>query len=86
MKGVLIQELPVAGRNLTGVGKIVEQIASKSPLSIRGTKVVLRHSCDHSLAEGLDFIARWNSEQLLSKDLKAAIKAVIQKRRADFKD
>ena len=71
---------------MTGVWKIAEQIASKSPLSIRGTKVVLRHSRDHSVAEGLDFIARWNSEKLLSKDLTEAFKAVIQKRRADFED
>jgi enoyl-CoA hydratase len=71
---------------MTGVQKIAEQIASKSPLSIRGTKEVLRHGRDHSVAAGLEFIARWNSEKLLSKDLSEAFKALLQKRKPNFED
>lgn len=68
------------------VNKIAALIAAKSPLSIRGTKEVLRHARDHSVHEGLDFIARWNSARLLSDDLSESFKAVMEKRKPDYKE
>ncbi|MFM1875769.1 MAG: hypothetical protein RL266_1506 [Bacteroidota bacterium] len=61
-------------------------IASKSPLSIRGTKEVLRHTRDHSVQDGLHHMAVWNSAMLLSEDLTAAFMAAISKQQPDFKD
>ncbi len=71
---------------LEGVYKLAGQIASKSPLSIRGTKEVLRHARDHSVEEGLDFIARWNSTHLLSDDLTESFRAVTEKRKPSYTD
>ncbi len=71
---------------LEGVFKLARQIASKSPLSIRGTKEVLRHARDHSIEEGLDFIARWNSTHLLSDDLTESFLAVTEKKNSSYKD
>lgn len=68
------------------VFNIARQIAAKSPLSIRGTKAVLRHARDHSVADGLQFIARWNAEKLLSDDLTEAFQATLQKRVPEYKD
>lgn len=68
------------------VMKTAAVIASKSPLSIRGTKQVLHQSRDHSVAEGLDFIARWNSTMLLSDDLTEAFRAVMAKQKPQFED
>lgn len=64
--------------------KIAQSIASKSPLSIRGTKAILNHSRDHSVADGLDYMATWNAAMLLSDDLMEAFQAKMQKRDAVF--
>lgn len=44
-------------------------IARKSPLAIRGTKAILNHSRDHTVAQGLENVATWNAAMLLSEDL-----------------
>ncbi len=77
---------PTREKMMEEVFGIARQIAAKSPLSVRGTKKVLRNARDHSVAEGLQFIARWNAEKLLSDDLTEAFKAMLQKRAPDYKD
>jgi enoyl-CoA hydratase len=67
------------------VQQMAQSIASKSPLSIRGTKAILNHSRDHSVADGLDYMATWNAAMLLSDDLMEAFQAKMQKRDAVFK-
>lgn len=69
----------------TEVLKVAQSIASKSPLSIRGTKAILNHSRDHSVADGLEYMATWNAAMLLSDDLMEAFQAKMQKRDAVFK-
>ena len=71
---------------MEGVMNIAATIASKSPLSIRGTKEVLKYSRDHSVADSLDQMATWNAAMILSEDLQEAFKATMQKRAAEFKD
>lgn len=66
------------------VAEVARQIAAKSPLSIRGTKHILNHSRDHSVADGLDYMATWNAAMLLSNDLMEAFQASMQKREAKF--
>jgi enoyl-CoA hydratase len=68
----------------TEVTKIAEMIAKKSPISIRGTKHILNHSRDHSVADGLEYMATWNAAMLLSSDLMEAFQAKMQKREAEF--
>lgn len=65
--------------------KIAQSIAAKSPLSIRGTKAILNHTRDHSVADGLEYMATWNAAMLLSDDLMEAFQAKMQKREAIFK-
>lgn len=50
-------------------------IAAKSPLSIRGSKQIILHSRDHSVADGLNHIATWNAGMLMSDDVKIALEA-----------
>ena len=64
--------------------KIAETIAAKSPVSIRGTKHILLHTRDHSVADGLNYIATWNAAMLLSNDLQEAFAAKMEKRDAKF--
>ncbi len=60
---------------MTSVFELAKTIASKSPLSIRGTKQVLLYSREHSVSDGLNYIATWNAGMLMSNDIKTALKA-----------
>ncbi len=68
------------------VRKIAQTIAAKSPLAIRGTKDVLNYSRDHSVADGLNYVAGWNAAMLLSGDLNECIAAQREKRAPQFDD
>lgn len=82
--GLTNRSFPDAETMLTEVLKIAQTMAAKSPLSIRGTKAILNHSRDHSVADGLDYMATWNAAMLLSDDLMEAFQAKMQKRDAVF--
>ena len=71
---------------LEGVMQLARAIAAKSPLAIRGTKDMLNHARDHSVADGLDRVATWNAAMLLSEDLQAAIRAGLTKQAPTFRD
>ena len=65
---------------------IAAKIASKSPLAVTGTKAVLNFSRDHSIADGLEYVATWNSGMLSLKDLKESMLAMQEKREAVYED
>ena len=69
-----------------GVQEIATIIAAKSPLSIRGTKEMISYARDHTVADGLNYVATWNAAMLMSTDLKEAVAAQLQKRMPVFKD
>jgi enoyl-CoA hydratase/carnithine racemase len=69
-----------------GVMETARSIAAKSPLAIRGCKEMITYARDHSVADGLNYIATWNSAMLMSKDLFEAGAAAMQKREPVFKD
>ncbi len=69
-----------------GVAEMAAAIAAKSPLSIRGTKEMLNYARDHSVADGLNYIATWNAGMLMSADLKEAMMANMEKRKPEFRD
>ncbi|NJO02840.1 MAG: crotonase/enoyl-CoA hydratase family protein [Bacteroidia bacterium] len=68
------------------VWKVATEIANKSPLTVRGAKEMLNYSRDHSLSEGLQYVATWNAAMLMSDDLNEALLAQMHKRDAQFKD
>lgn len=67
-----------------GVLELARELAAKSPLALRGTKHAITYARDHSIADGLDQIATWNSGTLLSADLDEALAAFREKRPARF--
>ena len=69
-----------------GVREIATTIAAKSPLSIRGVKEMITYARDHSVADGLNYVATWNAAMLLSNDLQEAMMANMGKRKPEFKD
>ncbi|CAN7341808.1 crotonase/enoyl-CoA hydratase family protein [Pseudoduganella sp. LjRoot289] len=68
----------------TGVREIAAGIAAKSPLAVRGTKEMITYARDHSVADGLNYIATWNAAMLMSNDLQAAMMANMTKQVAKF--
>jgi len=59
---------------------LANEIAANSPVAVRGTKAVLAANDGRSVAEGLDFVARWNTMYLHSNDLKEAMTAFLERR------
>lgn len=71
---------------MDAVMAIAQNIASKSPLAIRGTKEMLLYSRDHTVKDGLDHIATWNAGMMSSADLQEGMQAQIEKRAAIYED
>ncbi|XP_011632018.1 delta(3,5)-Delta(2,4)-dienoyl-CoA isomerase, mitochondrial isoform X2 [Pogonomyrmex barbatus] len=55
--------------------EIAENIASKSPVAVQGSKMSMVYSRDHSVQEGLDHIAMHNKAMLQSEDFLNAVMA-----------
>ena len=69
-----------------GVMAMAQAIAAKSPLAIRGTKEMLNYGRDHSVADGLNYIATWNAAMLMSADLNEAMAAAKERRAPKYLD
>jgi len=65
---------------------VAHEIASKSPLAIWGTKEMLLYSRDHSVADGLDRIATWQTGMFQPSDMMEAFRAKAEGREAEFPD
>ena len=65
---------------------MARSIARKSPLAIAGIKRNLGYARDHSVADGLDYIATWNAGMLRPGDMMAAVNAKMAKAQAEFPD
>lgn len=84
--GLVNQVFPDKATMLAEVEEIAETIAAKSPISIRGTKEILRYSRDHSVKDSLNYIATWNAGMILSDDLSESFQANQEKRVPKFED
>lgn len=59
--------------------RTAESIAAKSPVAVIGVKRALIFSRDHSVSEGLEFIAQWNSWALQCPDIVNTLTAKLRK-------
>lgn len=71
---------------LAAAFELADAVAAKSPLAIAGIKRNLAYARDHSVADGLDYIATWNGGMLRAGDLMAAVQAKMAKQAASFPD
>jgi len=69
-----------------GVGGIAAAIAAKSPLAVRGSKEMITYARDHTVADGLNYVATWNAAMLMSADLAEALAAMRERRPAKYRD
>jgi len=74
------------GQLMSAASELAHSIAKKSPLAIAGIKRNLAYARDHSVADGLDYIATWNAGMLRSNELMTAIQAKMAKTEASFAD
>ena len=65
--------------------KMAKAIAQNPPLVVQGIKQVMNYSQDKSVADGLKYVALWNSAFLQSEDFAEAVSAFIERRPAEFK-
>uniref|UniRef100_A0A8C2WVG6 Delta(3,5)-Delta(2,4)-dienoyl-CoA isomerase, mitochondrial n=1 Tax=Cyclopterus lumpus TaxID=8103 RepID=A0A8C2WVG6_CYCLU len=60
--------------------EMAEEIAGRSPVAVQGTKINLVYSRDHSVAEGLDYMATWNMSMLQTQDVMKSAQAAMEKK------
>jgi enoyl-CoA hydratase len=82
--GLVNDVLPDADALRAAARALGEEIAANSPLAVQGVKAVLRACRGRSVAEGLDYVALWNTAFLQSDDLREAMTAFVEKRAPRF--
>ncbi|KQM50125.1 MULTISPECIES: crotonase/enoyl-CoA hydratase family protein [Pseudomonas] len=84
--GLVNRVYPDQDSLLAGVMEIAHEIASKSPIAVAGTKAMISYMRDHTVNDGLEYVATWNSAMLQSNDLRVAIAAHMSKQKPEFVD
>ncbi|XP_044523343.1 delta(3,5)-Delta(2,4)-dienoyl-CoA isomerase, mitochondrial [Gracilinanus agilis] len=59
---------------------LAAEISTKSPLAVQGSKINLLYSRDHTVKEGLNFMATWNMSMLQTQDIVKSVEAAFQKK------
>jgi enoyl-CoA hydratase len=62
------------------------EIASKAPLAVTGSKVMINYARDHSIADGLDYIATWQAGMFAPHHMAEAFRANGAKEAGQFPD
>lgn len=71
---------------LEGVRGVAREIAARSPLAVWGSKEMLNYGRDHSIADGLDYIATWQTGMFQPADMMEAFAAKSEKRDPAYPD
>jgi len=66
--------------------KTATTIASKSPMAVFSTKHNILYNRDHSVEDGLRYIATWNGSALQSKDVMESMQAFMAKKQVKYSD
>ena len=71
---------------LAAVLETAREIASKAPLAVAGSKVMINYARDHTIADALDYIAVWQVGMFSPAHMAEAFAAKNEKRDANFMD
>ena len=71
---------------LESVMNIAEQIASKAPLAIYGSKRMINYARDHSTEDALDYVRIWNASMLQQDEIQESMRAAKEQRSGDYVD
>ncbi|XP_053507145.1 delta(3,5)-Delta(2,4)-dienoyl-CoA isomerase, mitochondrial isoform X2 [Ictalurus furcatus] len=78
--GLVSRVFPDKESMIAGALEIAGEIAGRSPVAVQGTKINLLYSRDHSVTEGLDYMATWNMSMLQTQDLMKSAQAAMEKK------
>jgi enoyl-CoA hydratase len=85
--GLVNEVFPDQESMLKHVMSVARDIADKSPLAVHGSKVMINYARDHSIADGLDYIATWQAGMYNPEtDMREALVARREKRATKFAD
>jgi enoyl-CoA hydratase len=85
--GLVNDVFPAQEAMLAHVFALATEIAEKSPLAVHGSKVMINYARDHTIADGLDYIATWQSGMYNPEiDMREAMVARKEKRKPNFAD
>src|SRR5436305_7207362 len=85
--GIVNEIFPTQEAMLAHAMSVAKDIAEKSPLAVHGSKVMINYARDHSIADGLDYIATWQAGMYNPEiDMRESFKARAGKRKAEFAD
>jgi enoyl-CoA hydratase len=68
------------------VMELAAEIAAKAPVAVAGSKRMINYARDHSIADGLDYIATWQAGMFAPPHMMEAFAAKAQKRDPVFDD
>jgi enoyl-CoA hydratase len=71
---------------IKGVTEVAAEIAARSPLAVWGSKEMITYARDHSVADGLNYIATWQTGMFQPADMTEAFVARAEKRDARYDD
>jgi len=71
---------------VAGVLEIAVEIAAQSPLAVWGTKEMITYGRDHPVADGLNYVATWQTGMFQGFDMMEAFAAQADKRDPEYQD
>jgi enoyl-CoA hydratase len=84
--GLVNRVYPTHEALVEGVLGVAREIAERSPLAVWGSKEMLNYARDHSIADGLDYIATWQTGMFQPADMLEAFKAKSESRKPSYPD
>ncbi|KAI1107070.1 ClpP/crotonase [Jackrogersella minutella] len=82
--GFVSQVLETKANAIEVAIKLATLISSKSPVAVQGTKELLNHARDNTVADSLKYTSVWNQAMLQSNDFKTALLSGLQKTKPRF--
>ena len=84
--GLVNDVFPTQEAMLAHVLDLAREIATKAPVAVAGSKRMINYARDHSIADGLDYIATWQTGMFSPPHMAEAFAAKAQKRDPNFPD
>jgi enoyl-CoA hydratase len=84
--GLVNEVFPDHAGMMASVMATAREIASKNPVAVSGSKVMINYARDHSIKDGLDYIAVWQTGMLAREHMKEAFASQTEKRPARYPD
>jgi len=72
------------GKAIQEAYRMAKLLSDKSPVAVQGTKELLNHARDHTIADSLRYTGVWNSAAIQTSDVERAVLGGLKKTRPTF--